>query len=117
MVPNIPVSPFKVAFRPASESNAASTVHITFYINDIHPDNKKLYAVIESVLSRCIEPWNDRIMLGHADACKSDISCQPDRVPLCIVTFGIERTNTLPGWADAFDLKRNQHLPLNDSEL
>ncbi|EPE02455.1 hypothetical protein F503_06748 [Ophiostoma piceae UAMH 11346] len=109
--------PFDVAFRPASESNATSTVRITSYINDIHPDYKKLYAAIESVLSRCIEPWNDCIMPGHADAYNSDISCQLGRVPLRIITFGIEHINTLPGWADAFDLNWNRHMPPNDSEL
>lgn len=41
------------------DGNVAANVHITSYINDLHPRHKTLYKSIEEIISLAIEPWNE----------------------------------------------------------
>ncbi|KAI0138231.1 hypothetical protein BJ166DRAFT_544557 [Pestalotiopsis sp. NC0098] len=41
------------------DGNLAADVHITSYINDLHPRHKTLYKLIEKIISLAIEPWNE----------------------------------------------------------
>lgn len=40
------------------DGSVAADVHITSYINDLHPRHKTLYESIEKVISLAIEPWD-----------------------------------------------------------
>ncbi|RAH44414.1 DUF4246 domain-containing protein [Aspergillus brunneoviolaceus CBS 621.78] len=48
-------------------SSEGTNVRITSYINNLHPRNGKAYAMIEKLISACIEPWNDILI---RDPCK-----------------------------------------------
>jgi hypothetical protein len=83
-------------------------VHITSYINNLHPTHKSLCRSIEKLISLTIKPWNDCLIQGQQilDYRKSPArksQAQRGRVPLRILTYGVEWENELPEWALAFN--------------
>ena len=73
---------------------------IVSYVNNIHPVHKSMYRQIEQCILRCIPMWNDcLIRASELDPSKLQ---QLGRVPLRILTFGIEWENELPEWLLAF---------------
>ncbi|KAI9645911.1 hypothetical protein NHQ30_005348 [Ciborinia camelliae] len=92
--------PCEVEFTKESGTD----VHITSYINNLHPTNTLLYKSIEKLISLSIKPWNDCLIEARQEW-KDDFNQeQRGRVPLRIITYGIEWENELPEWALAFNL-------------
>jgi hypothetical protein len=83
--------------------DSGTDVHITSYINDLHPTHKSLYQSIEKLISLSIKPWNDCLIQGQQGW--EDVFNRGQRgpVPLRIITYGIEWENELPEWALAFN--------------
>ena len=116
--------PCEVAFTADNgTTGTGNAVRITSYINGLHPDQRDIYTIIEQVLSRCIQPWNDCLVLGHHDAYDWDNHDQVGYVPARILTFGIQWINELPSWVSEFELTqwRNPNpdfaLPPVESDL
>lgn len=83
--------------------DAGSTkVHLTSYINNLHPMHQDLYRSIETLVGRAIPLWNDCLVQGQRSW--SDILNQGQLgpVPLRIITYGVEWENELPEWLLAF---------------
>ncbi|EPE02707.1 hypothetical protein F503_04056 [Ophiostoma piceae UAMH 11346] len=97
--------PCEVAFTADNRITGTSTaVRITSYINGLHPGQREIYTIIEQVLSRCIQPWNDCLVRGHHDAYDQDNHDQLGCVSARIITFGIQWINELPSWVTAFNI-------------
>ncbi|KAH1501045.1 hypothetical protein KXX24_008769 [Aspergillus fumigatus] len=76
---------------------AGSTdVRITSYVNNLHPrEQRPFYRVLESVISKTIEPWNQALIrLAFAGPLWAG------REPMRIRTFGVEWDNRYPQWAE-----------------
>ncbi|KAJ5908750.1 hypothetical protein N7495_001432 [Penicillium taxi] len=84
--------------------DSGTDVRITSYINNLHPSHKALYHAIEKLVSLAIKPFNNCLIQGQSDHSKKGYFGQFGRVPLRIMTFGVEWENDLLDWADAFDL-------------
>lgn len=84
--------------------DSGTKVHITSYINNLHPDHKSLYQSIEKLVSLAIKPWNGCLIQGQPDWESVFNQGQRGPVPLRIITYGIEWENELPEWALAFNL-------------
>ncbi|RDW56739.1 hypothetical protein BP6252_13994 [Coleophoma cylindrospora] len=79
-------------------------VRITSYINNLHPSNKSLYRGIEKLISLAIKPWNDCLIQGQQGWKNGYNRTQRGRIPLRIITYGVEWENELPEWALAFNM-------------
>lgn len=77
-------------------------MHITSYINNLHPTHKSLYRSIEKLISLAIKPWNDCLIQGQQGWKSIRNRGQRGPVPLRIITYGVEWENELPEWALAF---------------
>lgn len=55
-------------------------VHITSYINNVHPEHKDTYQAIEGLIAAAIQPWNEVLILG-----------KQGRVPMRIRTYDVPR--------------------------
>ncbi|RFU26273.1 hypothetical protein B7463_g10067, partial [Scytalidium lignicola] len=98
--------PFEVEFLEDFDTE----VHITSYINNLHPTHKLLYRSIEKLISLTIKPWNDCLVQGQQGW--EDYSNQGQRgpVPLRIITYGVEWENELPEWALAFNIPASSRV-------
>lgn len=111
--------PFDVKFtqdryNPANNENVKQGVRITSYVNNIHPLHEVMYRQVEQCISKCIPMWNDCLIRSNSgDQFEGSIR-QPGRIPLRILTFGIEWENELPEWLLAFrvppDLTKQQYV-------
>ncbi|KAH8662507.1 hypothetical protein BX600DRAFT_466486 [Xylariales sp. PMI_506] len=77
--------PCEVAFTGESPTD----VRITSYINNLHPREKKLYALIEKLISLSIKPWNDVL-----------IEDDKGRNPVRISTYGAQFGPDQPEWIE-----------------
>jgi hypothetical protein len=79
--------PCEVSFNEAE--TARTGVHITSYINGLHPlRHKELYSAIEDIIAISIEPWNAVLVRREAY-----------QQPLRIRTYGVEWQPAYPDWA------------------
>jgi hypothetical protein len=87
--------PCEVAFT----KNSGTDVHVTSYINNLHPTHNLLYESVERLISLAIKPWNDCLIQGKQGW--QDFSNQGQRgpIPLRIITYGVEWVNEIPEWA------------------
>ena len=85
-------------------------VHITSYINNLHPAHKSLYRSIEKLISLAIKPWNDCLIQGQHDLRDAENRAQRGPVPLRIITYGAEWENELPEWALAFNIPSPERI-------
>ncbi|KAJ5151472.1 uncharacterized protein N7482_010724 [Penicillium canariense] len=81
---------------------SGTEVHITSYINNLHPAHQGLYQAIEKLVSLAIKPWNDCLVKGQRGWHNDMNNGQLGPVPLRIITHGVEWVNKLPEWALAF---------------
>jgi hypothetical protein len=88
----------------------STDVHISSYINNLHPTNREMYSVIEAVISGSIKQWNEILVrqkwmkeLGlHGD-------CVPcPREPMRIRTYGVEWKAQFPEWAKKLPPKEEE---------
>ncbi|KAJ5934160.1 hypothetical protein N7466_003707 [Penicillium verhagenii] len=84
--------------------DSGTEVQITSYINNLHPDHRKLYNAIEKLISMAIKPWNECLVQGRHGWDDENNLGQMGPVPLRIITFGIEWKNELLEWAIAFNV-------------
>ncbi|KAF2007253.1 hypothetical protein P154DRAFT_614663 [Amniculicola lignicola CBS 123094] len=63
-------------------------VKITSYINNLHPRNQKLYKLIEKIIGKSIEPWNQVLVYP-----------MQNRTPARIKTYGYSFDPDWPEWA------------------
>jgi hypothetical protein len=92
--------PCEVEFLKGS----GTEVHITSYINNLHPTYKSLYRSVEKLISLAIKPWNDCLVQGQHGWEDPFNQGQRGPVPLRIITYGVEWENELPEWALAFNI-------------
>lgn len=85
-------------------------VQITSYINNLDPAYKDLHHAIEKVISLAIRPWNDCLVRGH-DSFKEHMNQgQLGRIPLRIITYGVEWDDEFPEWALAFRVPSQRRI-------
>ncbi len=114
--------PCEVTFVPGGGASGTDVL-ITSYINGVHPENTNLYTAVEQVLSRCIRLWNDCLVQGHRGAYDYEEDGQLGRIPLRILTYGVQWENELPPWVSAFCVPPSRRpavgssLPPLDSDL
>ncbi|GLI81293.1 hypothetical protein PoHVEF18_009669 [Penicillium ochrochloron] len=81
--------------------SGSTDVRITSYVNNLHPcRDLPFYKVLENVLSRAIDPWN-QVLVRFSNLSLQDSSALYDgRTPMRIRTFGVEWDNRYPQWAE-----------------
>jgi hypothetical protein len=86
--------------------DSGTEVQITSYINNLHPMHMKVYQAIEKLVSLAIKPWNGCLVKGRSlySWRHHETQGQLGRMPLRIITYGVEWENELLRWAIAFNV-------------
>lgn len=98
-------------------NDSGTEVHLTSYVNNLHPGHESLYRDIEKLVSKSIPLWNDCLVKGRNGFGDWRFQGQLGPIPLRILTWGIECENELPEWGPAFNvpsaLRRSKYKELN----
>ncbi|KAH6647126.1 hypothetical protein BKA67DRAFT_695577 [Truncatella angustata] len=85
---------------------SSSDVHITSYINNLHPIHKDAYAAIEKIIALSIDPWNDVLVRD-----RYVVRNKPR-----FTALGAEFDSEMPEWIDWSELEDMNRLKERDPE-
>jgi hypothetical protein len=97
--------PCEVEFTGPSKS---TDVHISSYINNIHPTNKEMYSAVEAVISASIKQWNEVLVRNGLTNTPTVCHESHPREPIRIRTYGVEWKTEFPEWAKKLPHKEDE---------
>ncbi|KAF9893523.1 hypothetical protein FE257_010835 [Aspergillus nanangensis] len=92
----------------------STDIHISSYINNLHPTNTEIYSAIEAVISGSIKQWNEVLVRNKwkVPSYQTDLAhgcllpCH--REPIRIRTYGVEWKAQFPEWAKKLPPKKDE---------
>ncbi|CAG8020002.1 unnamed protein product [Penicillium salamii] len=100
--------PCEVEVTGPSGSTDVTDVHISSYINNIHPTNKKMYSAVEAVISASIKQWNEVLVRNRLTNTPTVYHESHPREPVRIRTYGVEWKTEFPKWAKKLPRKEDE---------
>ncbi|CAG7957101.1 unnamed protein product [Penicillium olsonii] len=97
--------PCEVEFTGPSGS---TDVHISSYINNVHPKNKEMYSAVEAMISVSIKQWNQVLVRSRIKREGSTIHSPYPREPVRLRTYGVEWKDKFPDWAKKLPKKEDE---------
>ncbi|CAG7937106.1 unnamed protein product [Penicillium salamii] len=89
-------------------SAGSMDVHISSYINNIHPTNMEMYSAVEAMISASIKQWNEVVVRNRLPNTPTVYNESHPREPVRIRTYGVEWKTQFPEWAKKLPHKEDE---------